>query len=69
MLYALLGFGALTIAAVWLLAYRMRRAGEAAMSAKVSEKTADTLRRQDRAAAEAPKTKDELIDRLRKGGF
>jgi hypothetical protein len=39
------------------------------MSAKVAQETADTLRRQDKAAAEAPKTKDELIDRLRRGGF
>jgi hypothetical protein len=69
MIYALLGFGGLVIAAVWLLAYRMRRAGEAAMSAKVSEKTVEVLQAQDKAAAEAPKTKDELIDRLRRGGF
>lgn len=69
MIYALTGFGVLAIAAVWFLAYRMRRAGEDSMSAKVTEKTADVLRDMDKAGAEAAKTKDELIERLRKGGF
>jgi hypothetical protein len=64
--------GAIVLAVVgglWAFGYRARKAGEAAMSAKVAQETADTLRRQDKAAAEAPKTKDELIDRLRRGGF
>lgn len=69
MIYALIGFGGLAIAAVWLLAYRMRRAGEDSMAAKVTAKTADVLVKQDAAAAKAPKTKDELVDRLRRGGF
>lgn len=69
MTYALVGFGALAIAAIWFLAYRMRRAGEDSMAAKVTKETADVLAKQDQAAAQAPKTKDELVDRLRKGGF
>lgn len=46
-----------------------RGAGQDSMSAKVTEKTAEVLRQQDKAGAGAAKTKDELIDRLRKGGF
>ena len=69
MIYALTGFGVLFIAALWVLVYRSRRAGEDSMSAKVTEKTAEVLQKQDAAAAGAAKTKDELIDRLRRGGF
>jgi hypothetical protein len=69
MIYALTGFGVLAIAAIWFLAYRMRRAGEDSMAAKVTKTTADVLVKQDKAAAGAAKTKDELIERLRKSGF
>lgn len=69
MVYMLVGFGVLLIGALWVFAWRMRRAGEDGMSAKVTAATVDVLRKQSTAAAEAPKTKDELIDRLRKGGL
>lgn len=67
--WAVIGFGGLAIAGAWVALYRARKAGEDRISARVTEKTVDILRAQDRAAAKSPKTKDELIDRLRRGGF
>jgi hypothetical protein len=57
------------IAGLWAWTRRIRKAGEDSVRAGVAKETADILRKQDKAAAEAPKTKDELIDRLRRGGF
>lgn len=48
---------------------RERKAGRDEISAKVTEKTVDILRKQDAAAAESSKTKDSLVDRFRKAGF
>ena len=69
MVYALTGFGVLFIAALWVLVYRSRRAGEDSMAAAVTEKTAEVLAKQDKAGAEAAKTKDELIARMKAARF
>jgi LPXTG-motif cell wall-anchored protein len=44
-----------------------RRSGKDAVSRDVAEETADTLARQDKAATEA--ASEDVVDRLRKGGF
>lgn len=48
---------------------RGRSAGADRITAKVAEKTADVLRKQDKAGAEGPRTEQDVVDRLRKGGF
>lgn len=55
------------IAALWMFARRMRQGGEATITAKVAEETADNLRRQDKAAADA--AAEDTVDRLRGGRF
>lgn len=66
-LYAILGFLVLVgIFWIWL-ANRERKAGETTISAKVAVETTDILRKQDKAAAEAEA--ENVVDRLRKGGF
>jgi uncharacterized membrane protein len=67
--WAVIGFGGLAIAGAWVALYRARKAGEDRISARVTEKTVDVLRKQDAAAAKSPKTKDGLVERLRKGGL
>jgi hypothetical protein len=57
------------IAGLWAWTRRIRKAGEDSVRAEVAIETVDVMKRQDKAAAEAPKTKDALVDRLRKGGF
>jgi hypothetical protein len=44
-----------------------RSAGKAGIAADVAEETADTLARQDKAGAEA--AAEDVVSRLRKGGF
>ena len=69
MIYIIGGVVLAVIAGLWVFGYRMRRAGEDSMAAKVTEKSAETLKNMDAAAAKAPKTKDELVKRLREGGL
>jgi hypothetical protein len=44
-----------------------RSAGKAGIAADVASKTADNLRKQDQAGAEA--AAEDVVERLRKGGF
>jgi hypothetical protein len=44
-----------------------RSAGKAGIAADVASKTADTLARQDKAGAEA--AAEDVVDKLRRGGF
>lgn len=46
-----------------------KSAGADKNRADLSVKTADTLKRMDKAGAEGPHTEDDVVDRLRKGGF
>ena len=66
-LYAI-GAIILTVVGVIALAYvRGRSAGKDAIAAQVAEHTADNLRAQDKAGAEA--AGEDVVTRLRKGGF
>jgi hypothetical protein len=44
-----------------------KSAGKAGIAADVAETTAETLRKQDKAGTEA--ASEDVVDRLRKGGF
>ena len=59
----ILGIGGLI---VWLYASG-KSAGKAGIAADVAANTADNLRKQDKAGAEA--AAEDVVDRLRKGGF
>jgi hypothetical protein len=45
-----------------------RSAGKAGIAADVASKTADVTQKQAQAQADAPRSKDAIIDRLREGG-
>jgi LPXTG-motif cell wall-anchored protein len=45
-----------------------RRSGKDAIAADVASKTADVTAKQAQAQADAPRSKDAIIDRLRNGG-
>lgn len=59
-----LGLVLLTIGGAFLYG---RRSGKDAIAADVAEHTADNLRKQDKAGAEA--AGENVVDRLRRGGF
>lgn len=63
-------FAALALAGLGFLVWfgiRERKAGGDAIAAQVAEKTADNLRAQDKAGAEA--AGEPVVDRLRRGEF
>jgi hypothetical protein len=69
---AALRYGAIALAVLlFLLALRRygERAGRIAERLEITEKTNETQRRMLEAAARRPRNRDELIDRLRDGGF
>lgn len=68
-LYVIGGIVLAVVGGLWLFGYRQRKAGEDSVRAETAIETVDVMKRQDKAAAEAPKTKDALVDRLQKGGF
>jgi hypothetical protein len=45
-----------------------KSAGKAGIAADVASKTADVTQKQAQAQADAPRSKDAIIDRLREGG-
>lgn len=53
---------------IWF-AIRERRAGAVTEQAKVATKTVETMKRQDEAAAKAPRSRDQVLDALEKGEF
>lgn len=53
---------------VWF-AISQRRAGEYKVIAKTTAKTVETMKRQDEAAAKAPRSRDQVLDALEKGEF
>ncbi len=55
------------IAGVLMLGRKLRRAGQDEVRAEVAVTTVDTMKKQDKAAAEA--RSEDVVDRLRKGGF
>jgi len=69
---AALRYGAITLTIVLFL-LSIRRAGERtgrlAERLETTEKTNETQRRMLEAAARRPRNRDELVDRLRDGGF
>ncbi|MDD9746830.1 MULTISPECIES: hypothetical protein [Marinovum] len=67
-----LRYGAIALAIVlFLLSFRRagERAGRMAERLETTEKTNDVQRRMLEAAARRPRDRDELVDRLRDGGF
>ena len=69
---AALRYGAIVLAIVlFLLSIRRfgERAGRIAERLEITEKTNGTQRRMLEAAARRPRDRDELVDRLRDGGF
>jgi hypothetical protein len=69
---AILRYGAIAVAIVlFLLSIRRtgERAGRIAERLEITEKTNETQRRMLEAAARRPRDRDELVDRLRDGGF
>lgn len=69
---AALRYGAIALAIVlFLLSIRRtgERAGRIAERLEITEKTNETQRRMLEAAARRPRNRDELVDRLRDGGF
>ena len=69
---AILRYGAIAVAIVLFL-LSIRRSGEhvgrIAERLEITEKTNGTQRRMLEAAARRPRNRDELVDRLRDGGF
>lgn len=65
--YALIGLVVVGLAFLVWFGTRMRAAGKDATAADVAEETADILRKQDKAGAEA--RAEDVVERLRKGGF
>ena len=69
---AILRYGAIAVAVVLFL-LSIRRSGEhvgrIAERLEITEKTNETQRRMLEAAARRPRDRDELVDRLRDGGF
>ena len=55
------------IAGVWMLGRKLRRAGQDEVRAEVAVETVDAMKAQDKAGAEA--RGEEVVDRLRRGGF
>lgn len=55
------------IAGLWALGRRERKAGQDEVRAEVAVETVDTVKAQDKAGAEA--RGEEVVDRLRRGGF
>lgn len=55
------------IAGLWAFGRRERRAGQDEVRADVAVEVVDTMKAQDKAAAEAKS--EAVVDRLRKGGF
>jgi len=55
------------IAGVWMLGRKLRRAGQDEVRAEVAVETVDTMKAQDKAAAEA--RAEPVTDTLRKGKF
>jgi len=69
---AILRYGTIAVAIVlFLLSIRStgERAGRIAERLEITEKTNETQRRMLEAAARRPRNRDELVDRLRNGGF
>jgi len=67
-LYAI-GAIILTVVGVIVLAYfKGRSSGRDSIAADVASKTADVTQKQAQAQADAPRSKDAIIDRLREGG-
>lgn len=65
-------YGSITLAIILFLLSTRRsgeRAGRIAERLEISEKTNKTQRRMLEAAARRPRDRDELVDRLRDGGF
>jgi len=55
------------IAGVWALVRRIKKGARAEVAAEVATQTVDTMKAQDKAGAEA--RGEEVVDRLRRGGF
>jgi hypothetical protein len=55
------------IAGLWMFARRARQGGEAKVVADVATATVGTMKKQDKAAADA--AAEDTVDRLRRGGF
>ena len=69
---AILRYGAIAVAIIlFLLSIRRtgERAGRIAERLEITEKTNETQRRMLEAAAGRPRDRNELVDRLREGGF
>lgn len=57
------------IAGLWMFGLRMRQAGESKVEAEVAKGTVDVLKRMDETGAKGPHTEEDVVDRLRRGGF
>ncbi len=57
------------IAGLALLVVGIRKSGADAVTAKVEKANADTARRMADAEAAGPRARDDVVDRLRRGGF
>lgn len=69
MIYAIIGAVVTFLAFLVWYGLRMRGAGEAEITAKTAEKTADVLRKQGDAVVNAPQGKAEVVTRLREKGL
>lgn len=57
------------VAGIALLGYGIRKSGADSVTAKVERQNADTARRMADAEAGGARARDDVVDRLRRGGF
>jgi len=69
--FTLAGIGVVilaVIAGLWAWTRRIRKAGEDSVRAGIAVDSAEISKKQAQAQADAPRSKDAVIDRLRNGG-